>query len=156
MAVLALTSAQKVDGVRNRPLDDHGKYRIQYFNLPAVAVAGDIGTTIDLFDLPPGAVRVLPHSSRLTVSAFGASRTLSVGTRAYQNRDTGQADPVAELATEFINALDVSGAVTAAAWGTTLKQDYYSKSGITVFAKVAGGTIPVAAILSGYCAYIYE
>lgn len=157
MAVLALTSAQKVPDVRLRPIDKHGKFRIDYFNLPAVVVAGDIGTTIALTDLPPGAVRVLPHASRLTCSAFGASRTLAIGTRAYASRDisSGVASN-AEDAAALMAALDVSGAVTAVAFGTTLKLDFFSVTGIEIFATVAGGTIPVGATFSGYIAYIYE
>lgn len=154
MAVLALTSTQKTDDYRKRPTEDHGKFRIQYFDLPAVAVAGDIGTTIGLCKLPAGQVRVIPHLSRLTTSAWGASRTLSIGHLAYAKRDDGTTE--AANPTAFVSALDVSSAVTAQALGTALKYDLYSKGGVDIQASVAGGTIPVGATMSGFFVYIYE
>lgn len=154
MAVLALKTTE-LDPTNQRvyPIADHGKFRIQFFSLPAVAVAGDIGTTIDLCDLPPGRVRVLPNASRITHSAWGASRTLALGHTAYYSADATQeaADPDA-----FFAALDVSSAGAALAWSTVLKYDIYSKSGVRIQAIVAGGTIPIGATLSGYVAYIYE
>lgn len=155
MAVLALTSDQLVEGYRKTPVDDHGKYRIQYFSMAAVAVAADATSTVDLLDLPPGRTRILPHASRLTVSAWGASRTLSIGHLAYQSRDAGNS-PEAANPTAFVNALDVSAGVTAVAFSNTLKYDIYSKEKVRVQASVAGGTIPVGATMSGYIAYIYE
>lgn len=154
MAVLALQSVQKVDGYRKRPTEDHGKLRIQYFEVTAVAVAGDIGTTIDLCRLPAGAVRVIPHLSRLSVSAFGASRTLSIGHLAYAKKDDGTQE--AANPTAFVNALDVSSAVTANVLGTGLAYDLYSKAGVDIQASVAGGTIPVNATLEGFIVYVYE
>lgn len=156
MAVLALTSTQKDGTTRKRPFDTQGKLRFAYFALPAVAVAGDIGSTVDLCDLPPGAVRILPWLSQISVSAWGASRTLSVGHRAYARLD----DPYtaeAESANAFINALDVSSALTTDAWSATvMKYDVFSKAGVTIFGTVAGGTIPVGATMSGLVAYLYE
>ena len=156
MAVLALTSTQKDGTTRKRPFDTQGKLRFAYFALPAVAVAGDINTTLELCDLPPGAVRILPWLSRLTTSAWGASRTLSIGHRAYAKLD----DPYtqeAEAAAAFISALDVSSAVANVAWSSTVqKYDVFSKAGVTLFGTVAGGTIPVGATMSGLVAYLYE
>lgn len=156
MAVLALTSTQKDGVTRKRPFDTQGKLRFAYFSLPAVAVAGDIGTTIDLCDLPPGAVRILPWLSQLSVSAWGASRTLSIGHRAYAKLD----DPYtseAESSNAFVSALSVATALTTDAWSATvMKYDVFSKAGVTIFATVAGGTIPVGATMDGLVAYIYE
>lgn len=159
MAVLALNSTQKDGTTRKRPFDTNAKLRFAYFALPAVAVAGDIGTTIELADLPPGAVRLLPWLSRLTTSAFGASRTLSIGHRAYAKADGnfGATTDEAEAAAAFVSALDVSSAVANTAWSSTVqKYDMFSKAGVTLFATVAGGTIPVNATLSGLVAYLYE
>lgn len=161
MAVLQLTSTQ-MDGVtRKRPIDEHGKLRFVYFALPAVAVAGDINTTIDLAKLPPGATRIMPWLSRIKVSAWGASRTLSLGHHSYSKRpsgtDTMANETEAESANAFISALDVSSAVALSAWSATVeKYDIYSRTEVVLFATVAGGTIPVGATLSGYCAYLYE
>lgn len=159
MAVLALKSIQETDGVRKTPYDDHSKLRYQYFELAPVAVAGDINTTIDLCELPPGPVRLLPHLSRIKTSAWGASRTLDIGHRAYQVKDpiAGIYTEEAEAGTAFVAAKDVSAAVANDAWSATvLKYDMYSKQGIMLFATVKGGTIPVGATLSGFAAYLYE
>lgn len=158
MAVLELISKQLSgrDVYRNRPIDDHGKMRIQFFELPvANPVAGDIGTTIRLFQLPAGAVRILPCLSRITTSAWGASRTLALGHKAYSTRPPDNSDEPLN-ASAFFAALDVSAAVNAAAWSTVLKYDIYSRSGVEIYATVAGGTIPVNATISGFCTYIYE
>lgn len=156
MAVLALKSTQLDGATRKRPFDTMGKARYAYFSLPAVAVAGDIGSTVDLCDLPPGAVRILPFLSRLIVSAWGASRTLSIGHRAYVKADDTFTQE-AESANAFVNALDVSGAVALSAWSATvMKYDVYSKAGVRIFGTVAGGTIPVGATMSGLVAYLYE
>jgi hypothetical protein len=159
MAVLALKSIQETDGVRKPAYDDHSKVRFQYFEIAPVAVAGDANTTIDLCELPPGPVRVLPWMSRIKTSAFGSSRTLDIGHRAYQVKDpvAGVYTEEAENETAFVAAKDVSSAVANDAWSATvLKYDIYSKAGVMIFAKVEGGTIPVAATLSGFVAYLYE
>jgi hypothetical protein len=153
MAVLALKSDEMADNYRGRPTNDHGKLRIQYFNLPAVAVAGDATTTIDLCKLPPGQLKVIPCLSRITTSAWGASRTLSIGHLAYLSAD---ATTEAANASAFISAMDVSSAVAAAAFSTVLEYDIYSKAGVTVQGSVAGGTIPVGATMEGFIVYVYE
>lgn len=162
MAVLALTSTELGEDYRGVARNDHGKLRIQYFNIPAVAVAGDANTTLDLCDLPPGSVRVIPDLSRIATSAFGASRTLDVGHRAYTKVGSPSTDE-AEDADAFIDGLDVSSAVTGTAFGSGLsafgyktKFDLHSKSGVRVFATVLGGTIPVNATVTGFIVYSYE
>ena len=147
---------QLVEGYRRYPIEDHGKLRYQYFSVAALAVAYAQNDQIELFKLPPGRKRILPNACRLWTSAWGASRTFSLGHRAYmKNPSPGALE--AEAATAFINALDVSSAVNAAAWSSTVpKFDIYSLQEVTCFATIGGGTMPVAATLSGYCAYIYE
>lgn len=157
MAVLANISTQMTPDVRLRPLDQHGKIRIDFFDVPAAntPVIGDANTTFELCILPPGAVRVLPNMSRVSMSAQGAARTLSIGHRSYAKRPPDNANE-AENDSAFVNAMDVSGAVSAAAFSTVLKYDLYSLAGVTVFARVKGGTTPVGTTLSGYIAYVYE
>lgn len=166
MAVLALKSDEQTEGYRGKPVNDHAKLRLQYFNLPAVAVAGDANTTIDLCELPPGAVRIVPELSLIATSAFGSSRTLDVGHRAYTRRDAFMAATATEEAEDpdaFIDGLDVSSAVTGTAFGSGLsafgyktKFDLFSKDGVVVFATVLGGTIPANATITGFIAYTYE
>lgn len=153
MAVLALQSIQ-VAATRGDPRSTHSKLRMDYFEAPAITVAGDINTTMDLCYLPPGNVRVLPSQSYVAVSAWGAARTLNVGHRAYSNEDMSV--QIAENASAFGTGIDVSAAAIKPISATVLKYDMYSKAGIKVFLTVLGGTIPVGATLKGLLAYLYE
>jgi len=156
MSVLALNSDEMTEGYRGRPINDHGKIRVQYFNVPAVAVAGDIASTIELCELPPGKVRVIPALSKFNNSAWGAARTLDIGHRTYQKRDSASETFEAEDADAFVAAADVSAVGEGRGFDSITKFDLYSKAGVNVFATVAGGTIPVGATLSGFIAYVTE
>jgi len=156
MAVLTLNSTEKTDGYRGQPMNDHGKVRFQYFNLDAIAAAGDATSEINLCDLPPGRVRVVPSLCRLNNSAFGAARTLNIGHRTYQKRDNPSETFEVEDDNAFADAVDVAAANNGVAFGNGTKFDLYSKGGVSVFAIVNGGTIPIGATLSGFVAYIYE
>lgn len=155
MAVLALESTQKTDGFRGRPLDDHGKIRIVRFDVPATAVVGDATTTIDLCDLPPGAVRLIPAMSRFTISALGAARTLDFGHRAYMGRPSPNALQAEDLDAIAAN-IDASLALASVMVDTADKFDFYSLEGVTLTAQINDATLPVGATLSGYFAYAYE
>lgn len=148
-------SAQMTEGFRKYPIDDHGKLRFQRGNVAALAVALASADQIEMFRLPPGRIRILPWLCRISTSAWGSSRTLSLGHRAYPTRPPGETLE-AEAGTAFLNALDVSSAVAAAAFGTTMKYDIYSRTEVSVFATIGGGTMPVAATLDIMMAYLYE
>jgi hypothetical protein len=92
----------------NNPVHSwHGRMRIAYFKFTQGAAAGDANSTAELVRLPQGSVRVIGHLSKIAFSAFGAARTLDIGTRAYKDLD-GVA--VAEAAQAFASAVDVSAA----------------------------------------------
>lgn len=157
MSVLALKTTEMTDGARNYPIQNHGKLRYQFFDLPAIAAAGDVATTIDLCKLPPGRVRVLPHLSRITNSAWGAARTLIVGHTAYAAKDPTTGDPEPANDDAFTpTPLDMATASDSIAMANLLKYDVYSKAGVLVQATVGGDTIPIGATLSGCIAYLYE
>lgn len=149
-------SAQLAEDYRKYPVDDHGKLRYQYFSVAALAVALPANDQIDLCDLPPGRVRILPFLSRITTSAFGAARTIDLGHRAYNARPVGVVDAEAEDGDALIDGMDVSAAVNAAAFSTALKFDLYSVQEKRIFLTILGGTMPVGASLSGMLAYLYE
>lgn len=153
MAVLTLLSDQLAADYRRSTREDYGKVRFSYFKSTSTA-DGDIGTTIDLVNLPQGAVRVLPGLSRLSVGACGASRTFSIGHKAYTKDGNGTQEAL--NATAFVNALDVSSAVNGVVFGAGIKYDLYSVAGITVQAKIAGGTLPNGTVVEGYVAYVTE
>ncbi len=159
MAVLSyLAQEADPDNFRSYPINKHGKLRFHFFNVPAanVLAIGDINSTFELGYLPPDRIRVLPWLSRYSMSAMGASRTLYLGLRAYSSRPPDNADNVEDEAA-FLSAIDVSSAVVNATVSATVqKLDFYSRSGIGLFARVKGGTVPVSTTLSGCIAYLYE
>lgn len=158
MAVEAFKSTQQGDDYRGRPTSDHGKLRIEYFELPATTVAGDAESTIDLTQLPPGNVRLLPSMCRLETTAFGSGRSLDIGTRAYSSRNPSAIGAVenAEELDAFIDGKSVATALADEKFSDVIKYDLYSVAGITVAAQVKGGTIPIGAKVSGYLVYVYE
>lgn len=149
-----INAAQLASDFRRYPIDDHGKLRFSYGKVTA-AGALDANGTMGLLWLPPGRKRVLPHLSRITTSAFGASRTLDVGHDAYMRRPPDN-DPEAADPDAFIDGLDVATAVTAGVVGTALKFDLYSMDEILVYATVLGGTMPDGATVEILLAYLYE
>lgn len=156
MAITNQKAAQLADDYRPYPVDEHGKLRFQYFSFTQVG-AGDAGSTIELCKLPPGRVRVLPYLAKTKSSAFGAGRTLKIGHREYfaksQNGDPSTAEDDDALAT----SIDVAAAgVDDLTSPVVLKYDFYSRTGVTLFATVVGGTIPDGATLEGVIPYIYE
>lgn len=157
MAVLEISSYQVLpaDQYRKYPIDEHGKLRANWFTLPPVTVAGDAGSTFLLTELPPGRVRILPHLSRISASAWGAARTLALGHKAYATRPPDNTDEP-DNPTAFASAIDVSAATNSIVWSTVLKYDVFSLAGVTVYGTVGGGTIPVGATLSGYVMFLYE
>jgi len=162
MATGVLYPTWAADGYRKRPIDSYAKLRELYFKIVNGAVALDATSTVELGELPPGAVRVFPHLGKLVSSAFGASRVLKIGHHAY--RSSPSANPVgtpdiAEDDDAFSTGLDISAnAAIANAWGPalTVKYDFYSTGGIKLFGTVTGGTIPAAATLEGVLLYAVE
>jgi len=160
MAILALVSDQLTNAaakpvVMNRTIDMLGKLRFAYFSKTGVA-AGDDGTNCDLVLLPKGNIRVLGALSRVAFSAFGASRVLDLGHRAYDKID-GVSEAVALAA--FDNDIDISAAGAAAIGNALSYEDSYvltSKNGVMVCALVTGGTWPIGGIIRGYIAFLAD
>lgn len=157
MATGTLLPLSEATGYRRRPIDAHGKLRELYFKIVNGAVALDATSVVELGALPPGAVRLFTRDAQLRCSAFGASRVLKIGHRAYVSADGGGAGTIAEDDDAFSSALDISAAAfVASSFGTAIKYDLYSKAGVRLFGTVTGGTIPAAAELEGYIPYAYE
>lgn len=160
-------SDQRQPDYRKYPIDDHGKLRFQYFSvgiLTPITVAYAANDQVELFKLPPGRKRILPWLSRLQWTAFGAGRAIDIGHRAFMARPPADADPTAENGDAFIDGFDVAAAqATPFEWFTpedgnasSMKYDLYSIDEMVVFMTILGGTMPIGAKLSGFCAYIYE
>ncbi len=164
MAILAIRSAQEpVAGAVYNPrlyaFDQIAKVRYAYGSVAALAAAADIASTMDLVRIPQGRVRVLPFLSRIWCSAYGSSRVLDIGTRAYIA--SGGNTVVAESANQFANDTDVSAALANAVMGTVSHIDFYSQcsvdektKGPMIFATIAGGTIPIGGTFEIMLAYM--
>lgn len=160
MAITAQKSVQMTNptllpNVQNETNVSTGKFRIKYFDFTQVG-AGDIGSTVELVQLPYGRVRILRDMCRVSSSVFGAARTLDVGLKAYTKFD-GTAQAAAASALKA--AADVSAAATntlAAAAGADPTLYIESNAGVVVQATVAGGTIPDGATLKGYIVYVTD
>jgi hypothetical protein len=155
MAVEAFKSVERTPGYRGKPVNDHGKFRVQHFTFTADKV-GDANSTIELCKLPEGEVRVYPSKSRFEGAAFGAARTLDIGHRKYQNRANPSEPLIAEDPDAFVDGLDVSAAVADTKFSNELSFDLFSQSGVGIFATVLGGTIPNGTTISGYIVYTHE
>lgn len=154
MAVLTINSEQ-YDNTRKLVVDHYSKLRFSHFKLPAITVAGDANSLLNLCKLPAGRTRVLPWLSRLWTSAFGASRTIDIGHLAYIGSD-GITEVVASV-DAFADGLDVSSATANLVFSSAIpKFDIYAKGDVIVQAKVLGGTIPIGATFEGCIAYERE
>lgn len=157
MAVTTETSDQ-IDNVNAKPpvmnpaCQGGGVSDNLVFNFTQGAAAGDAGSTADLVQLPPGLVRVFLSNSHIEWTAFGAARVLDIGYAAYV-----QPDGTAVVADDnaFDDNIDVSSAGNAALGSDVAAlsgkmMEFNSRDGVTLFATVAGGTIPAAAGLHGW------
>jgi hypothetical protein len=153
MAVEAFKSNHN-DGVsRLEAVDRSGKYRVHNAKMQAITVAGDDGSTIALGSLPAGRVRVMPNDIKTQSSAFGASRVLKIGHRAYAKAD-GTVE--AEDDDAFAASIDIAAAGVDASGSANLSFDIYSRAGVELFATVTGGTIPIGATLEVNIPYITD
>jgi len=140
---------------RNYPVSDHGKMRSLYCKVVQGAAAGDATSTLELFDLPPGRVRIWPQEIRVKCTALGAARTLVIGHKAYSSTGKMTGDTAADD-DAFSTAIDVAAAGIKSGVSTALKFDIYSADGVRVFGTIGGGTIPAAAEIEVFLPYTYE
>ncbi len=155
MAVTVQYSTFFTETIRKRAFETFGKLRQVHFNVLALAAA-DATSTIDLCNLPPGPLRLLPALSHFNISALGAARTLDIGHRAYFARPPVNAQQAEDLAAIVAN-IDVSSALAGAVVNAAVtKLDLYSLSGITVCAQINDAAIPANATMSGYLTFIQD
>jgi hypothetical protein len=147
-------------GYLKRPIDNHGKLRTIYGKVVA-AIAGDIGSTINMGILPPGAVRLRLNGCNLINSAWGAGATLNIGYAPYRFRQD-QAALNDGIDAGSANALGAAISMAAAPgtrtpWqATMMKYDFYSLAGVSIIGTVAGAIMPAAATLEWWMEYVYE
>lgn len=160
MAVTTETSTQiaarTTPGTILMPADIGAKLRFKYFTFTQGPAAGDANSTADLCYLPAGKVRIFAGLSRVSHSAFGASRVLDVGHAGYTEPD---GDAVAADEDALHSAADISAAGGFAPMDETGNDQsfvYHSTGEVLIRAKCEGGTIPIAATLEGFIVYAHE
>lgn len=148
-----IAAAQLAEDYRKYPIDEHGKLRFAYGKVTTSSVLAANGTMALLY-LPVGRKRILPHLSYITVSAFGAGRTLNLGHAAYTK--AMPFDQESENAVALIDGLKVASGASAQQFSNVLKYDMYSLGKVLLFATVVGGTTPSGATVEAHVAYTYE
>lgn len=139
---------QQTEPVTPIERSEHGSMDALRFDHTQGAAAGDANSTIDIWEFQGGLVRIA--ELHFAVSAYGASRVLKFGHRAYVD-NTGAT--VAEDDDAFASALDVSGAADIFDLVDVLIE---SRDGFIMFATVTGGTIPAAATTAGFVKHVRE
>ncbi|MEZ5665879.1 MAG: hypothetical protein R3F55_00255 [Alphaproteobacteria bacterium] len=160
MAITTQQSAQLAllagEPARPNPVHDWGgRMRIALFDF-AQAGVGDAGSLAELVKLPAGHVRLILPLSRIAFSAMGASRTMDVGWAAHAGHDGTPvaADPDgldAAVAVSSAGAVNPSGTVGA---GETVL--FGAQAGLTLTARIGGGTVPDGATLNGWFVYVVD
>lgn len=153
-----VTNEDATPRVNNPAYEAGNPVRYRYFTFTQGAAAGDATSTALLCRIPAGQGHILPAMSRVSHSAFGAARTLDVGIEAHTNRDLTTA--VAKVADNILDGLDVSAAGASDmgsgtnADGASIPYDVSDVEGVDILATVNVDTIPAAATLTGWIAYV--
>jgi len=162
MAVTTEYSSQYTEGYVTIPAkvpETHewmGRIRLGFFTFTQGSDAGDAGSLAYLIKIPAGKVRLLLPLSRVHSSALGSSRTMDLGWIAYTN-DAGVA--VAADPNGLDDGVDVSSAVAFNPAGTVGTHEtvlFESREGVVLTAQVNDGTLPAAATIGGYFAYVVD
>lgn len=129
------TNATATPPVNNSTAELHGRVRVAYVS-HAQSGAGDAASSVALFKLPAGRVRVLLSSSSLYVNWTTASATLDLGWDAYTGRD---GNAVAANSDGLADGIDVESAGTVT--GGTLADLNAALGGSFVFESQGGVVI---------------
>lgn len=149
-------TARTVPNTIMDPADIGGRLRFKYFTFTQGAAAGDANSTADLVELPSGRVRIFAGLSRVSHSAFGASRTLDIGHAGYTEPD---GDAVNADEDALHSAADVSSAggfTPVDETGNDQTFVYWADAPVVLKAKCEAGTIPAGATLEGFFVYAHE
>jgi len=126
-----------------------GRQRVATFSFTQGGSAGDANSTIELLKLLNGKFRITEVD--IKVSAFGASRLLSLGHRAAVAVDGFTA--IAEDLAFFASAIDVAAAGHTK---TYCNKKLLSQAGTTLVLQCTGGTIPSGATVEGFITYVND
>lgn len=155
-----ITNLQAVPPVYTEADVSYGKLRLLPFTV-TLAAAADIGSTINLVQLPAGKVTVLAALSKVYNGAAGAGATVALGNAAYV--DTTAAGGVTQAAATA--SIDTQRSVAAAgsytpdgALNTTQGGEitFSSRNGVVLALTVAGATVASGTTFTGVIAIQVE
>ena len=126
-----------------------GKTSVIFFEATQVG-AGDIGSLVDLAKIPGGNCTILADQCKIYNSAFGASRTLTVGLSAYKKAGDSSATAADYEVLHTTADVATAGSFVPSSATTAGNIAIKAVTEVKVVAKVAGGTIPDGATLKGY------
>lgn len=159
MAITKSTQATAVDATPRQELSvkqSRGRVRTVRFDYTQVAL-GSIADEIELCDLPAGA-RILAGLSYIRGTAGTALETISIGTRAHVNAQTGAA--IAQNASRFASAQPANATpffVTFAAIAGAMADDQDTVLGTArVYITVAGAGAAANQKFTGEIAFIVD
>jgi len=147
--------------VNNSTAEEHGRVRIAFFTHDQIAT-GDATSSVALFKLPPGRVRLLLGSSFMHVNWTTATADLDLGWDAYTGLDgvAVAADPngiadVIDVETSSVKdgVLLTTLAATIAAGGTKV---FESKDGVVIRATSTTTATVIGDDLVGYMMYVLD
>lgn len=154
------TNATAVPVVNNQPTEMGGRLRVAYA-VHDQSGAGDATSSVALFKLPAGRVRIFLGLSFFYVNWTTASATLDLGYDAYTKQDgtTATADPNGLIDGLDVDAVglrsgeDLVTALTQAAGGTYV---FESKDGVVIRATSQDTAIVSGDDLAGYIVYAVD
>ncbi len=153
-----VSNADATPIVDNPAFELQAKLKLMFFKHTQSASAGDTGSTILLGRIPAGQGYIVKALSRVSFTAYGASRVLDIGYAAHTKRD-GTAVVIGSDVIEDgrdVSAANLAGVALGSGTNASTLQyfKYDSKAPIDIIATLqAGATIPAGAITEGWIAY---
>ncbi len=145
--------------VLNETATEHGRVRLGQFT-HAQDGAGSDTSTVNIFRLPPGRVRVLLALSYVEFSALGASTTMDLGHAAYTDLSgTAVAADADDLSADIDVSSAGSGYFAASSQLTAGLGDsklFDSRDGVLLFLTINDAGIPDAATVAGQIVYVVD
>ncbi len=147
--------------VPNNTTEEHGTMRIAFFTHDQIAT-GDATSSVALFKLPPGRVRLLLGSAFMYVNWATATADLDLGWDAYTDLD---GDAVAADPNGLANTIDVETAIPiagvtvvtlAAIRATGGTKVFESKDGVVIRATSTTTASIIGDDLVGYIPYVLD
>ena len=160
MAVTNQNSAQIDNLAASPPVIEnthnmHGRLRVGYFSHSQDGV-GDVLSTVAIFKLPPGKVRLLGSLSRIEHNWVTATIDMDVGWEAYVDLD-GVAVIADDDGLDADVDVEVAGAIAiGSALGTADSKVFESRDGVVIAVKAQAAALADADSVEGFLVYVQD